>query len=806
MSELTERLKKKQADLPAQEKALSVVTDPSADLNTRLREKQRLREQGVAAPDPTKFDIGQRRAFLAKDVGQETLGEQAVGIGTRFDLGFSDTFEEKKIKFLDKFPEGDFIEVREPPKATGQFAEPGRGGTTILFQRNPDEPFAELDRGALEKSEILADFADLSGEIPATVMEVLFTRGGRLVKQLLGVAAGNITGDTLKEAVEGVRGYRRETISEFTKRTTERAVVAVVGAGATVVVSGPINAIRGAPALAVARGAGVAQRAAKKLGVPGLLPSQIARSPIIRKIGGQASATIKTIGDYVNRQQSALVRSLSGLREADLAKVLRGELAGLHDAAGKQIIAASKIRPRDLSETGSRLQQGIAEYDEMATTLVGTAYKDARGIETPEFDIASMRAVAQQLKAGVRGVDESGKEIILSGVDKELDDVLTKVLALDPSLPPTRMPDGTIVDGTDQLRALRSQLWDLKTPPPGEIARESQKQAGRMFGALTNTLKRPINDSPEFLAKWERANALASGRFDVMEKLMVINASRSETPAMLASKLAKPDQVDNLRILQEILPPSRWREFQQGIKSEFISPRNVDGLTKRLDSFDQSTLDILMTRADQKAMRDIGREIDNLNRTDIKGALERQTSVAGVLDELIDTGNISRVNELIATVGTSSDAPIVRSIRAGLMERVWKKSVRVVEGNPTLDKKALAAEMKALRKSGAIKFLSGQDLRTIKRLDKILEFVPQTSDTGTSIQAAEAAAGVRGLSRDAFMTVLEHIGTGRLLTSRTFQRIALGSGRKPFEFNKLRVVGAVLAQVNRDLEGERVQQ
>ena len=140
------------------------------------------------------------------------------------------------------------------------------------------------------------------------------------------------------------------------------------------------------------------------------------------------------------------------------------------------------------------------------------------------------------------------------------------------------------------------------------------------------------------------------------------------------------------------------------------------------------------------------------------------------------------------------------------MERVWKKSVRVVEGNPTLDKKALAAEMKALRKSGAIKFLSGQDLRTIKRLDKILEFVPQTSDTGTSIQAAEAAAGVRGLSRDAFMTVLEHIGTGRLLTSRTFQRIALGSGRKPFEFNKLRVVGAVLAQVNRDLEGERVQQ
>ncbi|MES0339845.1 MAG: hypothetical protein ABUK15_07300 [Anaerolineales bacterium] len=800
MSELTERLKAKQ------EKALPIIADPSKDMNTRLREKQKLREQGINVRDPKESDISQRKAFLAQDIGQGTLGSQSVGAGVRFDLGLSDTFEEKKAKFLDKFPEGQFVESFEPPKATGQVVEPGRGGSTILFQRHPDESFAELDPGALDKSEILADFADLSGEIPAAAMELIFTRGGKLVKQLLGIAAGNVTGDALKEAVEGVRGYRKETIGEFAKRTTERAAVAVVGGGATVVVSGPINAIRGAPALAVARGAGVAQRAAKKLGVPGLLPSQIARSPIIRKIGGQASATIKTIGDYVSRQQSALVRSFSGLREADLAKVLRGELENLHDAAGKQIIAAAKIRPRSLSETGGRIQQGIAEYDELATTLVGTAYKDARTTGTPEFDLTSMKSVAQQMKAGIRGVDESGKEIVLSGVDKELDDILQKVIDLDPSLPPTQMPDGTIVDGTDQLRALRSQLWDMKTPPPGEIARQSQKEASRMFGALTNTLKKPTNADPVFLAKWEKANKLASGRFDVMEKLMVINASRSETPAMLASKLSKPDQVDNLRVLQEIMPPSKYREFQEGAKAEFISPRNVDGLTKRLDSFDQSTLDVLLTKADQKEMRNIGQQIDNLNRADIKGALERQTSVSGVLDDLVDSGNTPRIRQLIEDVGTSPDAPINRSIRAGLMERVWKKSVKVIEGNPTLDKKALAAEMKALRESGALKFLSFKDIRMLKKIDRVLEFVPQAADTGTSIQAAEAAAGIRGLSSSAFMTVLEHIGTGRLLTSSTFQRIALGSGRKPFEFSKLRVMGAVLAQVNRDLEGEKPNQ
>lgn len=806
MSELDDRLKALAQSRPSTEKqtqSLSIVGDPGADLNRRLRERQRLRERGIHAPSPKVSDIEQRRAFLAQDVGQATLGTQGVGAGVRFDLGLSDIFEEKKVKFLDKFPEGEFHEVKEPPKATGRAVETGRGGTTILFRRHQNEPFAELDPSMLEKSELLADFADLSGEIPSAVMEAMFTRGGGLAKQLLQVAAGSITGDVFKEAVEGVRGYQRETIGEFAQRTTERSLVAVTGAGATIAISGPINAVRGAAALPISKSGRAAQRAAKKHGVPGLLPSQIARSPIIRKLGGQASATIKTIGDYVNRQQASLVRGLSKLRAGDLTKVIKGELTALHETASKQIIAAAKLRPADLSRTGSQILHGIAEYDEMATMLVGRAYKAARDIAAPDLDVASLTTVAQKLKAGVRGVDREGKEIVLSGPDRELDEILDRILALDPNLPPTVMPDGTIVDGVEQLRALRTQLWDMKTPPAGEIARQSQKQAGQLYGALTHVLKNPRNADPNFLAAWGKANDLASGRFSVMEKLVVINAARNETPAQLAKRLAQPDQVDNLRILQEIMPPSRYREFQRGVQADFVSPRNVDGLTKRLDSFDQQTLDILLTKSDQILLRKVGGEIDSLNRVDIKGVLERQTQISGVMDELIDSGNAPRVAELIKKVGTSSDAPVVRSIRAGVMERVWNKAVKNVEGNPTLDRSALQAEMKVLRKSGAIKFLSFNDLRTLRELDSILEFVPQVADTGTSIQASEAAAGIRGLSRQAFFTILEHIGTGRLLTSRVFQRIALGKGKKPLEFNKLRVMGAILAQVNRDLEGEK---
>lgn len=842
MSELLERLKKKQAerDPESQARSLSIVQDPSADLNTRLREKQRLREQGVHAPDPTGFDIEQRKTFLAKDVGQTTLGKQDVGAGVRFDLGLSDTFEEKRVKFLDKFPEGEFFEVREPPKATGRAVETGKGGTTILFRRHQGEDFAELDRSLLEKSEMLADVADLSGEVPAAAFEVLFTRGGGLVKQLLGVAAGNVTGDALKEAVEGVRGYRRETIGEFTRRTATRSTVAVVGAGATVVVSGPLNAIRGAASLPIAKSAAAAQRAAVKMGgvpeplppgafrrtvrripggktvdkalfpkTPGLLPSQIARSPLIRKMGGQASVVLKTMGDYINRQQATLVRSLSALREGDLKKVLRGELTALHEAAKTQIIRAAKIRPRDLSATGSRLQQGIAEYDELATTLVNFAYKSARQIEAPNLDISSLATVAKEMRAGVTGISREGKEIALSGPEQKLDEILGKILDLDPSLRPTVTPSGIISDGVEQLRALRSQLWDLKTPPAGQTRSTDNKHAARIYSAITHVLKNPRNASPKFLAAWKEANDLASGRFDVMDKMVVINAAKSETPAQLAKRLAQPDQVDNLRILQEILPPSRYREFQRGVQAEFISPRNIDGLTKRLDSFDQSTLDLLVPKADQKSLRFVGEQIDNLNRADIKGVLANQTGVARVLDELIDTGNISRIDEIMRTALVTRDSPLRRSVRAGLMERVWRKSVKKIEGNPTIDRKAFVAEMKVLRQTGAIRFLERNDIRALNELDTLAEFIPEVVDMGAALQAGELVKQTRGgllsaeSAKNAIGIIFEHAGTGRLLTSRIFQRIFLGKGKKPLEFNKLRVLGAILAQINRDLEGEK---
>ena len=48
---------------------------------------------------------------MAAQTGQETLGEGRPPLGLRADIGLSDTFEEKRLKFIDRFPEGDFVQV-----------------------------------------------------------------------------------------------------------------------------------------------------------------------------------------------------------------------------------------------------------------------------------------------------------------------------------------------------------------------------------------------------------------------------------------------------------------------------------------------------------------------------------------------------------------------------------------------------------------------------------------------------------------------------------------------------------------------
>lgn len=783
MSDLGEAIAARRARKPSPEKAFEAVQDPDLPLSQRIQQRRELRQQGIQTGAPQQFDIGQRREALGAQVGQERTGAPGFeDLGARADIGLSDTFEERRAKFMERFPEGDFVQASDP-----------RGGNTVLFRKSQEEDFAEFDAPMLEKFELMGDLTDISGEVPSALVELLVTRGGGLARQALSIFTGNIIGEAAKEGIEELRGFQKEAFGEVAVRSLTQAAIAAGTVVPSTVISGPLNAFRGAPLMKVTPGAKIAQESAKALQLPPLLPSQIAQSPLIRSLGGQSAALVTTIGEYIRQQNRAAVGFVTRLRTPGLEKVLRGELRQLHNSASEQILDASKIAGTSLTEGGTAIQQGIAEYDDLARSVVNRAYLDARNIAEPEFNTTALRDIAAEVKFRAEQMGPDG-----ASVANLADNILAKDLA-----PETiQLPSGEAIEvsATDQLRWLQSQAFSLKKPAPGDIARAQHREASKLFAGLKKTLNE-AEGSEEFVKAWQKANGIAADRFATMEKLAVVQASRSETPAILADRLSKPLQADNLKTLKDTINPAEFQIFQDAVKTDLISPRNIDNLNARLDAFDKPTLDRLLEPADQRALRVAGANWEKLKSIGIEDVLARQKTQAGVIDQLIQTNQTRRIAALAEA--TQSRPGLRRSVRAGILEDVWGKVTRQVENEFIVDAKLLRSELKRLKDSGADALLEPGDVTNLKRLSEVLEFVPSAPDAGTSLQRASAVASARELSLEGFRTIIENVGVGRLLTSETFGRVMSGTGKEALPFNKLRVFAATLGDIATGVEDEQ---
>lgn len=820
MPNFADRVRELEAQSPStpieqQKQAVEVVkgTDPTVSFADRVRQREQLMQQGIHTPSVQEADKSSRDSALAFQIRAKGFEDAQVGspgltdLGLRADLGFSDTFAEKRAKFMDSFPGGDFIEVPEP-QAESQRTPLGRGGSTILFRKNQDEPFAELDAGVLDKFELLGDLADLSGELPAAIVEAIVTRGGSLVATALQLFVGTITGDAIKEVVQSLRGYQKETFTEQVERIGARgAISAGVGGPLTsMTMAGPINSLRGAASIRLLPNATAAQRAAQELHIPALLPNQIASSPIIQRIGRQSRATVDTINRYIRRQAESAVRALSRLRDVDALKFAIGAPDGisrLHDEAVAQITLAAKSSKRSLTEGGEALQAGLVEYEDLSGAIVDRAYAVARQKGTPEFDIRPALAVARDIKAGVLGKAKDGSEVQLQEVAPAVKAEIAKLEALDPSLPTMTMPDGTLATATDQLRAIRSNLWSLKqTGPTGLTTPEERRtaaQASKLYAAINRVLKTPKNADPAFAKAWAVANAEAKKRFDTLEKIIVVQASKSETPAQLANRLVKPYQIDNLRVLKDTVPADKFEIFRQAALADLIASNNINSLSRRLQSFDQETLDILFPRGTQRTLKQIGKRVDRLNQAGIQEAVARQGKLAEIVRDLTNRKDQAGIDEFVKRVSTlPPNDPRRKTVRAGVVEDVWNNSVRRTDEGFEVDGQALATEVKRLRDTGVAKLLTANDLRILGLFDDLAGFLKTSEDAGTSLAAASTAAGLRSFSAAALHTLLEVRGTGWLFTSELGQRLLLGGGKEKLPFSKLRVFNAVLGNALSD--------
>lgn len=754
---------------------------------------------------------GEVSGSLASFVGQKELGPPGLKSSmARFDMAAARTGAERLRAFKKAFPEGDLFKVP---------------AGVLLFREDPSKPFAKVDADFLEGggheaiNDIIEFFAPDIGAITGETLAVFGAvalapeTGGISLLTLLplmmvSAAGGEMAQEGIKE-LRGLRGPESDTLEQVSKRAAVQGLFALGGGLAGPAVIRPLaNVIKGAGILGKRPGAEQAQRAAKELGLKNLPVNLVTDNPLVQKLGGQAGALLPTLSRYVDNLERELALKFRGgaTRESASFEVL--EATERREASN---IIARLTRPKvSKTKAGEGIGRGIAQYDISSGARVTQAYNLARSVETPKFNLTVALTDATEVKAIASQMGPAGAPIVQ--LADQILELGSKRLP-DGTIPSQRipLPDGTekVIDATDQIRFIRSQAWDLKTPPPGEISRQPNFLANRLFRSQTLVLNDPVNTSQIFRARWAKANRLARQRFVMRDKIILVQAAKSETPTQLAARLgnlADPANADNIKTLRSVLPNAEFRALQDSALTTLVD--NPQGLTQALKNAVPETLRSLFSPSEIAQLKFVGKHFDTLGQAGLRKALNNHSRVTSAVANIVtkqDTAAISTVRDIVKRNGGKNGA-FGRLIRGGLMQYIWESSRVIEKGAMRVSFNKLRDTLQSLSKTGALRLLTSREIRFLNNTRKVQDLLRLMPDAGTSIQAAEAAAGARSFSLTALTTIIENFGVGRIMTNRLGQKIFIGSGGRT-QIKKgavLPLLGSIAAQVASDADGELI--
>ncbi len=236
--------------------------------------------------------------------------------------------------------------------------------------------------------------------------------------------------------------------------------------------------------------------------------------------------------------------------------------------------------------------------------------------------------------------------------------------------------------------------------------------------------------------------------------------------------------------------------------------RDPHGLTQALKNTVPETLRAVLAPSEIAQLKFIGRHFDKLGQAGLRKSLDRHTRATAAVADIVvrkDTAAISTISDIIKRNGGKEGA-FGKLIRGGIMQHLWEASRVIEKGAMRIDFNKLRNAQQSLAETGALRLLTSADNRFLSNTRRVQDLLRLMPDAGTSIQAAEAAAGVRTLSASALSTIVENFGVGRLMTNKLGQKIFVGSGGRA-KIKKgalLPLLGSVAAQVSTDADGELI--
>ena len=695
-----------------------------------------------------------------------------------------DTFEEKANIFFNKYPNGDFKFINNK----------------LAYKKMPEDSFSIVDKPFLDSfgsgKEFLTDMSELALEHPELLTSIGVTLATKNPQTILGnmalFGATGVTTEGVVQAGQEVFGTSKETFGQQLQRSLVTGLIEMGGAGAGVMVQRLVNVFRGGGLFKVSDEARLAQESAKELGIGELTVGQLTNSPFLQKLSGQSASTSGVIVDVIQNQQRELNKIMSQINPKDYEDLVT-QLAKLEE---KQLATAlNQLGKRNfVSETGAgkEVSRAIAQWEKLSQHKVGAAYNSAYKILSDKgqnifFDATSVFNTAKSLKQGIQAILPSGTTTQMSGgvygktiekvtkggtlnvkpLQAELLDVVNQIT----KLPPENMT-------FDVLNAFRQRVYDLKQIPTGQVGiRQEQKQAIELYDAITKTIQNPTNKDGGFIKAWNKANTMASKRFQQLDEIAIINAAGTETPALLARRLFSLNEPTTINTIKKMFYPgmrrgrgpgsAEWSKVQDAFIAEFLSN------SKTLDfiggTSTQSIKAILGSRANNfiKSINDIYKiQKNGLNM------MNSEELAKPFIDNLLSSAgkNLNQVKQLVGNMSTDAGT----QVRAGIIDNIIRRSSTVVDGVETISAPTYKSIIKDYTDKGILDLLTTAERKALENVDNVVGFVGSKSDVGTSIVGGETVAQASEFKKSAIISLIKNATIGRVLTSKTGRAILTG--------------------------------
>lgn len=825
----------------------------------RLKELK-LKESGrtgvlaeIGAGAAAKRELGSRERFVRKqeksDIFRERLTDKEArraAIESQVDGSFDPDAEidDLSTRFMaarSNLPEEKAIDVREGIPGADVKLVDVFGEKEVVAKVPGSEGFVSLDQGGMNFGDIGGAAGTLINEENVLTTLLLSLPGireagflGRAGVATLGEGVGQVARE---EGTQRILDRQLDTTEENVERAAFTAPFAAVGEGIGSLLAKGANAIRGGGSIDVGDPARKTIAFAEEEGLERLSAAQAGGSPILRRVESQSGQIARPVKEFREKQDVKSLEFLENFTEKVDPEALSDK--ELETVIGRSKAAIEKAaRPKvdevDLQEGGIAIQKGIESFKKASSAKNARLYDEARAAaEDVKFDLSEVQQLSKEIQAGVLGkgvsktrsediglLDEAGaplsREVTESSainlrgkLSSDFQAVVNDLNNLDSNVELFRLK-GQEFDPFEQLKALRTRLFDLKQPDAG-VARlnNEQRLAEELFNKVTKAIENPVGGGERFKQLFKTANTAARERFQILDTTAVIQAAKSDEPATLVSKFARPEKIDSIQVLEQAMPKRRFKQFQDAFKTSLLAePKKISEV---LNSFakDPKSLNKLLPVPEQKTFRTYSEAIKKLDSEPVRKAIDNQVKLGERAEFLFTRGSEKQLDSFVKNAG-GINSKQVKAMRAGLIANIVSKSKKEVDGVTRLDPSAVIKQIKDLENTGMLnKIMDQQMINRLKNFRTYQSFIETTSDTGAQLAVGATAGKISGVISASGFNFASLVGagldvmsdglTGKVLTSPKLTRFLMGTGRDRLKLNDLKTFSTIMSATAADL-------